>query len=42
MDHIELLRCCFAVEVYTYCIMSNHFHLVGRHAGATVARRRCQ
>ena len=31
VDRIKLLACCFAVEVYAYCIMSNHFHLVARH-----------
>ena len=30
-DRIKLLACCFAVEVYAYCIMSNHFHLVARY-----------
>ena len=31
VDRIRLLACCFAVEVYAYCIMSNHFHLVARY-----------
>ena len=31
VDRIGLLACCFAVEVYAYCIMSNHFHLVARY-----------
>ena len=31
VDRIKLLACCFAVEVYAYCIMSNHFHLVARY-----------
>lgn len=31
MDRIKLLACCFAVEVYAYCIMSNHFHLIARY-----------
>ncbi len=31
VDRINLLACCFAVEVYAYCIMSNHFHLVARY-----------
>ena len=46
-DRIRLLACCFAVEVYAYCIMSNHFHLVARYdplacwrwSDAEVARR---
>ncbi len=47
VDRIRLLACCFAVEVYAYCIMSNHFHLVARYdplacwrwSDAEVARR---
>ena len=31
VDRIELLACCFAVQIYAYCIMSNHFHLVARY-----------
>ena len=31
MERIDLLGRCFAVEVYAYCIMSNHFHLVARY-----------
>ena len=31
VERIKLLACCFAVEVYAYCIMSNHFHLVARY-----------
>ena len=31
VDHIRVLACCFAVEIYAYCIMSNHFHLVARY-----------
>ena len=31
VDRIKLLGCCFAVEVYAYCVMSNHFHLVARY-----------
>ena len=31
VERIDLLGRCFAVEVYAYCIMSNHFHLVARH-----------
>lgn len=30
-DRIRVLACCFAVEIYAYCIMSNHFHLVARY-----------
>ena len=31
VDRIKLLARCFAVEIYAYCIMSNHFHLVARY-----------
>ena len=31
VDRLELLACCFAVEIYAYCIMSNHFHLIARY-----------
>ena len=31
VDRIRLLACCFAIEIYAYCIMSNHFHLVARY-----------
>ena len=31
VDRIKLLACCFAVEIYAYCIMSNHFHLIARY-----------
>ena len=31
VERIKLLACCFAVEVYAYCVMSNHFHLVARY-----------
>ena len=31
VERIDLLGRCFAVEVYAYCIMSNHFHLVARY-----------
>ena len=30
-DRIRVLACCFAIEIYAYCIMSNHFHLVARY-----------
>ncbi|MCY4013720.1 MAG: hypothetical protein OXG82_13515 [Gammaproteobacteria bacterium] len=31
VDRLNLLACCFAVQIYAYCIMSNHFHLVARY-----------
>ena len=31
VDRLKLLACCFAVEIYAYCIMSNHFHLIARY-----------
>ena len=31
VDRMKLLACCFAVEIYAYCIMSNHFHLIARY-----------
>lgn len=31
VDRLELLACCFAVQIYAYCIMSNHFHLIARY-----------
>ena len=30
VDRLKLLACCFGIEIYAYCIMSNHFHLVAR------------
>ena len=30
VDRLKLLARCFAIELYAYCIMSNHFHLVAR------------
>jgi len=31
VDRLAQLACCFAVEIYAYCIMSNHFHLIARY-----------
>ena len=31
VDRLNLLACCFAVQIYAYCIMSNHFHLIARY-----------
>ena len=31
-ERIKLLVCCFAIEIYSWCILSNHSHLVARYA----------
>ena len=39
VDQLKLLACCFGIEIYAYCISSNHFHLIARYDPLACGRR---